>query len=89
MGRHGSAQPERWRPGAAIPGRRASTRSTGALLALTGVLVAVLTVGGIVLMGSFLEHGGEQRNDRGVVTCQSADFDTGTDTTHARHDQVG
>ena len=51
MGRHGSAQPERWRPGAAIPGRRASTRSTGALLALTGVLVAVLTVGGIVLMG--------------------------------------
>jgi len=51
MGRHGGAQPAGRRLGSVMPGRRASTTSTGVLLALTGLLVAALTVGGIVLMG--------------------------------------
>ena len=51
MGRHGGPQPTSSRIRAAIPGRGTATRSAGVLLALTGVLVAVLTVGGILLAG--------------------------------------
>ena len=51
MGRHGGPAPPSARPGAAIPGRGTSTTSAGVLVALTGVLVAVLTVVGITLMG--------------------------------------
>jgi len=51
MGRHSGPPPPPGRLSAAIPGRSTATRSAGVLLALTGVVVAVLTVTGIVLMG--------------------------------------
>ena len=47
MGRHGGAPT----PRAAIPGRGVSTTSAGVLVALTGGVVAVLTVLGVTLMG--------------------------------------
>ena len=49
MGRHGGPPARRPRP--AIPGRGVSTASAGVLVALTGALVAALTVLGVTLMG--------------------------------------
>ncbi len=49
MGRHGGPPARPPRP--AIPGRGVSTASTGVLVALTGAVLAVLTVLGVTLMG--------------------------------------